>query len=245
MGSVEFAHEIGGQIAAVGGAFMLDDATTERGAALGLDLAEFYGLGRGGVLGDAPPEVVASAFQFFPPEVVTLVWSLARAKMAPADAVAHYTEACRAWGRAHLPGVPGLDALCAAAEKVVVAAPTAGAPLFAGWGAVELPGDVEGRAAQLLHVLREHRGANHFAAVLAVGLTPLEAVIVSGGADEAALFGWPRPYPDPEPARARHAKAEALTDRIVAPACAVLDDTEREAFRVALRAATTAAGLDA
>ena len=102
MEAVELAHEIGSPIAEVGGAFMLDPATTERGAGLGLDLAEFYG--RGAVLGDAPPEVVASSFQFFPPEVVVAVWSSARAKMAPADAVPHYAEACRAWGRAH-----GLD----------------------------------------------------------------------------------------------------------------------------------------
>lgn len=244
MEAVELAHETGSMIATVGGAFMLDDATTARGASVGLEFAEFYGLGRGGVLGDAPPDVVASAFQFFPPEIVVAVWTTARAKMAPADAVGHYTEACRAWGRAHLAGVPGLDALCRAAEKMVAAASIAGAPLYAGWRAVELPDDVEGRAAQLLHVLREFRGANHFAAVVASGLTPLEAVVVSGGSDVAALFGWPPPYPDPAPARARHSEAQALTDRIVTPAYAVLDDAERDAFRTALHSAVTAAGLD-
>ncbi len=118
----------------------------------------------------------------------------------------------------------------------------AGNPLFAGWRAVPLPDDAAGRAAQLLFVAREHRGAPLLAALAAQGLTALEAVIVSGGPDAAALYGWPEPYPDPEPLRERHAAAIALTDRLAAPAYAVLDTAESTDLVALLEAAHTSSG---
>lgn len=75
------------------------------------------------------------------------------------------------------------------------------------------------------------------AALLALELTPLEAVLVSGGPDAAALYGWPGPYPDPSPLAARHAGAVELTDRLVAPAFAVLDDDEAGTLIAALEVA--------
>ncbi len=241
--SIQLAARAGPSIVALGGAFMLDDATTERGAALGLDLASFYGLGRGAVLGDADADVIAAAFPFISIEVVRAVIPAARAALPPAQAIGHYAEACRAWGRTHLGAVSDLDRLADLLKRVVSAASVAGNPLLAGWRAVALPDDAEGRAAQLLFLAREHRGGPHLAALLAGELSPLDAIIVSEGPESAALYGWPEPYPDPEPLRERHAAAVALTDRLVAPAYATLNPAEGDDLLDILGRALHASGL--
>ncbi|MGH9027491.1 MAG: SCO6745 family protein [Acidimicrobiia bacterium] len=226
MDPVTVAARAGPRIVTLGGAFMLDESTTARGAQLGLDFAGFYGLGRGSVLGDVHPEVVAAAFPFVPPALVRTVWSSARVTLDPATATTAYVEACRTWGRVHLAGVSDLSRLGELLQRVVDAGSVAANALFAGWRAVARPDDPEGRAAQLLFVAREQRGGPHVVAVLASELTPLEAVIASGGPEAAALYSWPPPYPEVEPLRERHAAAVALTDRLVASAYAVLDDRE-------------------
>jgi hypothetical protein len=74
--------------------------------------------------------------------------------------------------------------------------------------------------------LRELRGALHGAAVLTVGLTPVEAVVVRTPAMLRA-FGWSEPYPEPKPLHDRWGLAEARTDRMFGRNLAVLDDEER------------------
>ena len=229
MDAVSIAARVGPPVASLGGKFMLDDATTGRGDALGLSFPEFYMLGRGSVLGDVDADVVAAAFVYFPVAIVRMMWESGRAKHAPGELVEPYAEACRAWGRVHFANVSGLDDLCALSERVIGNASPLGAPLFAGWRAVSLPDDAAGRAAQLLHVLREHRGGSHAVAVLAAGLTPLEAIMGSGetAPQQAALFGWPEPYPDPAATASTRAAVEDVTSRMVAPAYEVLTEDER------------------
>jgi hypothetical protein len=115
------------------------------------------------------------------------------------------------------------------AERVIVAAETAGMPLFAAWRAMPIPDDAPAaRAAVLAHLLREHRGAAHLVAIRASGLSPLDAII-SGPEGEAGAtaFGWQPPYPAFEPLVRRRAWAEALTDRVAGEAYRVLDAKER------------------
>jgi hypothetical protein len=229
MDPVATAARVGPPVASLGGKFMLDEETTARGASLDLSFPEFYMCGRGSVLGDVDADVVSAAFVYFPVPVVRMMWEGGRAKHAPADIVDPYAEACRAYGRAHFAGAPDLDDLAKLLEQVVAGASPLAAPLFAGWRAVPLPDDAPGRVAQLLHVLREHRGGAHAVAVLAAGLTPLEAVIGSGdiGVAQAQLFGWPEPYPDPAATASVRAEAEKVTDRLAAPAFEVLTPDER------------------
>ena len=222
-----YAARVAEPIVSGGGAFMHHPETTARGEAIGLDLGGFYGLGRGGVLGDVDADVVISAFAFFEPGLVRAIWDGACQTMTPAEGAAKYAEACAAWGRDHLAGVDGLDDLATLLDRVSQAASPIGAPLFAGWRAMPLPDDAPGRAMQLLQVLRELRGGLHIVAVLAAGLSPLEALLLDAP-DNAALLGWSEPLPDPEPKRAAHGEAEATTNRLVAPAFAALDDAERD-----------------
>ncbi len=236
-----YAGRVATPIVSGGGAFMLHPDTTARGEAIGLDLGGFYGLGRGGVLGDVDADVVIAAFAFFEPGLVRAIWDGARQKMTPAEGATKYAEACVAWGRDHLADVDGLDELATLLDTVSRAASPIGAPLFAGWRAMPLPDDAPGRAMQLLHVLRELRGGLHICAVLAAGLSPTEALMIANP-DSVPLFGWSAPYPDPEPHRAAHAEAEATTNRLVAPAFAVLDDAERDRLAAILDDVLAAVG---
>jgi hypothetical protein len=229
MDSLECAQRTGTPVGAVGGGFMLDPATTERGAEFGLDFGEFYGRGRGGVLGDVDADVVIASFVYFEPNLVRALWEAASVKKGAAETALAYAEACRAWGRDRIGDVDGLGELAGLLQRVVDAASPLGAPLFAGWRAMPLPEDDAGRAIQLLDVLRELRGGRHAIANLAGGIGPLEALLCAGPPEQAALFGWPEPYPElDESARAAHREAHDLTDRLMAPAFDVLDDGERD-----------------
>lgn len=228
MNPLETAAAAADPIVGVGGGFMIWRPTLKRGPQLGFPKGwAFYFAGRGGVLGDVVPDVIAAAFLYFPLERVRSEWLAGRAVMEPPAAAAAYAEACQDWGREHLSDVDRLERLVELMRRVAAAADPAGAPLFAGWRALPLPDDAPGAAAQLLQVLREHRGGLHGAAVLAAGLTPLEAVIAGGGESQAEFFGWEPPYPDPEPLRERHQQALDVTNRLAARAYEVLGDSER------------------
>ena len=56
------------------------------------------------------------------------------------------------------------------------------------------------------------------------------------GARNAEFFGWPQPWPDPEVAKEQMARAEAVTDELVAPAYAALTEAERAELTAGLRA---------
>jgi hypothetical protein len=230
-------------IVSVGGGFMLDATTTARGEAFGLDFGEFYGLGRGGVLGRVDADVVAAAFVFFNPAIVRVIWESAISKREPVAAAAAYADACQAWGRDRIGTTAGLEEVAPLLDRVVANASPIGAPLFAGWRAMPLPDDAPGRVMQQLHVLRELRGGLHGTAVLAAGLSPLEALMVNSSPDQAALFGWAEPLPDPEPYRATYADARATTSRLVAAAFDVLSDSERDQVCDVLEGVQAAAGV--
>ena len=207
---------------------MSDPATLERGNELGYTGWRFYYGGRCGVLGDVDADVVAASTFFIPLHIVRSAWDKARAVGDLCDAGLGYREACWVWGRKHLADVEGLDRITELTEKVVQNASPVNAPLFAGWRAVPLPDDAPARAAQLLHVLREHRGAMHAVAVHASGLTPLEATATSKLAQVSLqLFSWPQPWPEVTPElKERRAAADALTDELAAPAFSVLTAEE-------------------
>ncbi len=241
MDAIANARQIGAAAAALGGVFMLDPATIAKGESLGLDLAAFYGLGRAGVLGDVHPDIVHAVLFFFPHEMVVGSWTRGRQVMDPPAAVSRYAEACHDWGRTHLTGIGSTRRICELGERIIASADPAGRALFAGWSRVPLPEDVPGRCAHVLHLLREARGGHHIAAVLASGLAPLDALVVHGGADGAALFGWPGPYPDAEPLAAAHARAESLTDEMAERDLAALDPDERAELATLLRELTNLA----
>jgi len=213
----------------LGGAFGHDPRTLRRARQLGLTGWAFYVAGRGGALGDVRPDTVAAALGFIAPDAVKDGWEAARRVAPPLEIAAHNLGECCRWGREHLSDFVGLERLVELAERVVIAADTAGMPLFAAWRAMPIPDDAPGaRAAVLAHLLREHRGAAHVIAIRASNLSPLEAIIAGPeGEAGATAFGWQAPYPAPEPLMRRRAWAEAITDRIAGEAYRVVDTRER------------------
>lgn len=241
--TLDLVRDVSPAINAIGGKFMLHPDTASLGIANGFENPfAFYFLGRGGVLGDVDADVVASAFGFFGPSMVRTMWGLGSQVMAPRAAARLFTEACHQWGQAHLAGVEGLDRLADLCEKVIESADPTGLTLFAGWRAEPLPDDAPARAAQVLHVLREHRGSAHLVAVVATGLKPIEAMVVAQGTERPRRFGWEEPLPDPEVHRPTREQAEELTDRLVREAFSVLDGDERAELRELVSAVEAALG---
>jgi hypothetical protein len=208
--------------------FMTDPLTREAGKARGLRGRPLYFLGRGGALGDVPAEVVVAAFAFFPPATVTKHWTAGREVMTPHEGALLYAEQCAEWGRRTYGDRPGLERSLELFERAAEAADPSGLPLFAGWRLLPRADDVPGRLAQVMNVLREHRGSLHACAVAAVGLGPLEATVAGAYGDAGAQFlGWPAPYPDPAPYKADWQRAEELTSTAAARPFAALTPDER------------------
>jgi len=215
----------------LGWAFYFTPETLARAGELGLDGFRFYFLGRGGVLGDADAAVVASAFGYFEPTLVASMWDSGREVLAPRDAGREFFGCAASFGRAHLGDLPGLDAFCAALGAVDAAADPTGLALYAGASAEPRATDLPGRTMQLVSVLRELRGSAHLVALRSVGLPARVAHAIARPTDQE-MFGWTA---DQAPAatdldRERYVEAEAVTDRMVAPAYDVLDATGRAAL---------------
>jgi hypothetical protein len=121
-----------------------------------------------------------------------------------------------------------LDAarLAELAGKVVAGARPACAPVFAAWRALEVPSAPKAAALHQMNALRELRAGLHGAAVVANGLTPIEALSVKTP-HMAAIFGWPAPVEVTDAQKADWARAEEATTSAIAHAYDGLEDGER------------------
>jgi hypothetical protein len=201
----------------VGSVWMLHADTQRRGAEHGYPKAmAFYFAGRGGVLGDVDADVITAAMGWFHPGLVRLMWERGLAVAGAREGARRYQQACADWADDHLAGFAPADRLADLAEKVVAGAEESGLPLFAGWRAQPRADRGPARMLQLIHVLREWRGAVHLVATTAAGLTPLEAILTNEGEHQARFFGWRDDLPDCTHLKDRHELAQETTDRLVA-----------------------------
>ncbi len=126
------------------------------------------------------------------------------------------------------------------AQQLIDAADADALPLFAGWRAQLCPADDPvGAAMQRIHVLREHRGACHLAAVRLSGLTARMAMVINLGVEQATHYGWQEPHPVPATLIPRWRRAERLTDELQAPLYTALTNRERTEFAYLINALTT------
>lgn len=231
MTNEELVQEVCPIINNTGWAYYFAPKTQAKGAELGLNGMEFYVIGRGGPLGDCEGSVVAAAFGYFNPVIIGKVWDSAKAKVAPRVAGKAHLECCANFGRAKLADISGLAEFVIAADAVNEAASPDGLALYAAVKSEPLATNMAGRAMQLFAVLREFRGSAHLLAVRAVGLDSKTAHFVKRPND-IKMFGWSdadAPHID----KAEHRMmldAEDLTDRLVAPAYGVLDESGRTAL---------------
>ncbi len=213
-----------GPIGDLGGNWMMGEAEEQATADAGMVDWQLYFLGRHGVLGDVDTDVILAAAFFFPPDHLRRQWGIARELMTPEEGLRRYLVVCHQWGRDRLAGFAEVERLSELGLKVIDASSVVGLPLFAGWRAVPLPaaGPNTGaeRCAQVLQVLREHRGACHGVALASLQLDPLVAVLANqGGEQNAVEYGWQPPFPKVTDAdRLLRERVEELTDDLAAVA---------------------------
>lgn len=241
MDSLTVARSLRGSIGMLAMGWLINDETNTRAAELGLNAEGrgAYAVGRLGVLGDCPVDVVVSAAYFWEPDTMRQMVAAGRAAMSPAEGARIYTQICQEWGATHLDGMDGVERLGELLDKVVSTASPLGAPMFAGWRAMPVPAEPgAARTFQLAQVMRELRFSRHCVAVQATGLAPLDAIL-SGPAGEwnATFFGWPDPFPDTSHLGDLREQAESLTDRLHAADLDVLTDAERAELRDLAKAA--------
>lgn len=222
----ETANRTAPGIGDLGSKFMLDSATYKRGAELGFAGLDFYVVGRGGVLGDVPADVVTAAFGFFEPATVRSNWEAGTQVLPPRRAAEEFAGCAHRYAEEHFPDTLDAGRLADLAGRVLAAADVAGAPLFGGWRSLPVPDSPKARALHHVNGLRELRGGLHIGAVLAAGLRPLDAVLLQTP-HMAPIFGWPEPHADVSGLADVWQQAEDATDRAMAAAFDVLDERER------------------
>ncbi|MCX5265838.1 hypothetical protein [Streptomyces sp. NBC_00199] len=224
-----------------GDEFMSDETTAAVGLRAGFSPGRgFYCRGRFGVLGEAPVPVVQAVQGFLGPNLVTAGWLTGRPVMPAEDAAACYAQAVREWGHANIPADVDVEHFNHLAQQLIDAADADALPLFAGWRAQPCPADDPvGAAMQRIHVLREHRGACHLAAVRLSGLTARMAMVINLGVEQATHYGWQEPHPVAATLIPRWRRAEQLTDELQAPLYTALTDRERTEFAQHINALTT------
>ena len=219
--------------------WMMAKATAQRGVELGLPSGhEFWVIGRAGVLGDCHPEVAAAGLAFIAPGAVREAYEKLPVGLSPLDVAREYGACCTGWGSTELARFDAdrMERLDALGRRTIDAAPASLGAIFAGWRVMPRPADVGGRVALTTHVLREMRGAAHIAAVIAAGLSPLDAILASpappprSGPEWAGHMRWEGPFRDPEEVRGARGAAEEATAAVMATWFGVLDGEELADF---------------
>ncbi len=153
-------------------------APAVRDAGIGLGLRGFwmtYFAFRASPLGPVGPAAVVAAFAGFHPQMVARALPDAWSRVSPQVCLTARAEVSARELRA-----VGVDpAACRAAAvllaPVAAAADTTGRPLFAANATVPLPDDPVAALWQVATTLREHRGDGHVAALVAAGISGMQA----------------------------------------------------------------------
>ena len=235
METSELADVTATPIQVLGMSFYFDPLTGERAKKSDLNIYEYYGLGRGGTLGDVDVDVIVEAFNFFHPRIFERMWTGAKEKADPVTVAADYVEAAYEFADRTF-GAIDRDVLrdfAASAHKVAAAVERGRHQLVDGYKQYDVPADPVHAAYLGCILMRELRGCVHIDAVNEVGLSALEACYLQdpmifklhGYLDEET------PTVAPETA-AKKTRAEELTSELMGECFSVLESEERHAFAV-------------
>jgi hypothetical protein len=217
----------------LGMSFYFDPLTRDAGKELGLNVFEFYGLGRAGTLGNVDTAIVQYVFYFFDPSVIDFVWTNAKTKADPVDTAAEHVRAAYAFADRTFGDVePGVLADFATAVRRLVEQQERGVcPLVDGYLAVPAPSDPVHAAYLATIFLRELRGGLHIYATREVGLEPIVACYLQDPG-VFALHGYKEedaPNVTEELAELK-ARAEELTNAAMATCFSALTEEDRRAI---------------
>ena len=245
MNSTELADLVATPIQVVGMSFYFDESTRGRAKELGLNSFEFYGLGRGGTLGDVDADVVTNAFTFFHPRAVDRMWTDAKTKGDPETIAADYLRAAYDYADRTFGAIDPtvLNEFANATRKVAEAVESGHHLLVDGYKQFSVPQSPVHAAYLGAILMRELRGCVHIDAVRAAGIAPVEAIYVQD-ANLFKLHGYeeteiPELTPDHE---SKKAHAELLTTQGVAEYFNVLSDVERQSLATGALAMSEALG---
>lgn len=217
----------------VGMSFYFAASTVERAKTLGLNVFQFYGLGRGGVLGDADYDTVFDAFTFFSHPAMGMLWTAPRELADPTQSATAHLEAAYAYADDTLGAidVEVLGEFANAARAVATAVPAGRHALFDGYVKFPAPANPVHAAYLGAIMLRELRGGVHIDAVHEVVMTPQEAAYLHDPSI-FKLHGYgdddvPQVTPELE---AKKERAEELTSQGIAAYFEVLSEGERDAL---------------
>lgn len=230
MNTVELADVTADPVQVLGMSFYFDPLTGERAKASGLNIYEYYGLGRGGTLGNVELDDVVEAFNFFHPRILERMWA-AKEKADPVTVAADYVQAAYEFADRTFGGidVQVLSEFAAAAHKVAASVESGRHQLVDGYKQYEVPTNPVHAAYLGCILMRELRGCVHIDAVNEVGLSAVEACYLQAPMI-FTLHGYAEdetPEVTPESA-AKKVRAEELTSELMAACFRVLSDDERQ-----------------
>jgi hypothetical protein len=187
-------HDSRPALVRLGGAFMTSPQIAEAARPLALSPHALYFQGRSGPLGQLTVVAVTRLFGSFAQRAVEATLGGREPVVPPSTAATAFARAAAAWGEARLGEVPAadLDRLADLAEAVVDVTAADALPLLAAWRAQPRPTSAPSRAAHAVFLLRELRGALHFAALALHGLPVVQAVLADpeAGARRLRYFGF-------------------------------------------------------
>jgi hypothetical protein len=217
----------------VGMQYYFAPSSAAKAETLGINQFEFYGLGRGGVLGGADTKEVVEAFTFFSSGAIEFLYGAPRSKADPVAIAKAHIDAAYDYADLTFGGVPtdALSAFAKAAGKVVQNVKPGQYALFDGYMQFPFPQSPVHAAYLATILLRELRGGAHIDAIKEVGISAVDATYLEnpgiykmhGFTDEEA------PEVNAE-LEALKKKADAVSDAKFAEYLSVLDDAEQKAF---------------
>jgi hypothetical protein len=234
MNSTELSSVTADPIQLVGMSYYFAPSTVERAKERGLNVFQFYGLGRGGVLGDVDYDVVFDAFTFFSHSAMGMLWTDSREKGNPAETAEAHVQAAYAYADHTFGAIPVevLSKFALAVHKVAESVEAGHHALLDGYKQFAVPANPVHSAYLGAILMRELRGCVHIDAVREVGLTPAEAAYLQDSS-VFKMHGYtdadvPTVTPELE---AKKARAEEITSAAMAKYFEVLSDDERRALR--------------
>lgn len=230
MEPVLLADELATPLQAVGAAFYFEPGTAAAAEALGLNVYEFYGLGRAGVMGDPTSDEVAEAFYFFHPRTIRFLYEKATEKASASKIAPAHVGAAYDFARRTLGGIDPASLLNFGESARRVASSSRGqCPLVDGYLAFGPTGDPSSDAYLGAILMRELRGGLHIRAVVAEGLSPSEACLLEGdGIFRLHGYGDEDVVEVTDELREKKARAEATTSELVAGYLNLVAEKDRQ-----------------